>query len=49
MSKKPYWDVPILETNEALVPLALDLFHLADPHPYQALAVFSLLPAPGGS
>lgn len=37
MSKKPYWDVPILETNEALVPLSLGLFHLADPHPYQAL------------
>ncbi len=37
MPTKPYWDVPILESNEPLVSMPTDAFIYADPHPYVAL------------
>jgi zinc D-Ala-D-Ala dipeptidase len=37
MSKKPYWHIPILESNEPLVPVPCDRFVCADPHPYAVL------------
>lgn len=37
MSKKPYWHIPILESNEPLVPIPRDRFVCADPHPYAVL------------
>lgn len=37
MPAKPYWNIPILETHEPLVPMPSDTFVYADPHPYAAL------------
>jgi zinc D-Ala-D-Ala dipeptidase len=37
MQPKPYWAIAIQETAEPLVALASEQFHLANPHPYQAL------------
>lgn len=37
MSKKPYWHIPILESNEPLVIIPGDRFVCADPHPYVVL------------
>jgi zinc D-Ala-D-Ala dipeptidase len=37
MPVKPYWNVPILETREPLVPMPSEAFVYADPHPYAAL------------
>jgi zinc D-Ala-D-Ala dipeptidase len=37
MQPKPYWAVPIQENAEPLVALPPEQFHLANPHPYQAL------------
>ncbi len=37
MPTKPYWDIPILETHEPLVPMPRDAFVYANPHPYAAL------------
>jgi zinc D-Ala-D-Ala dipeptidase len=37
MPTKPYWDIPILESHEPLVPMPRDTFIYADPHPYAAL------------
>lgn len=34
---KPYQQVPILECGEPLVPIPLDMFAIASPHPYQFL------------
>jgi zinc D-Ala-D-Ala dipeptidase len=37
MPTKPYWDIPIFESHEPLVPIPRDTFIWADPHPYAAL------------
>lgn len=37
MPIKPYWDIPIIESHEPLVPMPRDVFTYADPHPYAAL------------
>jgi zinc D-Ala-D-Ala dipeptidase len=37
MRRKPYWDIPIIESQEPLVPIPLDVFAYAHPHPYAAL------------
>jgi zinc D-Ala-D-Ala dipeptidase len=35
--KKPYWHIPIVESNEPLVPIPGDRFVCAAPHPYVVL------------
>jgi zinc D-Ala-D-Ala dipeptidase len=37
MLRKPYWDIPIQESHEPLVPLPSPPLVLATPHPYVAL------------
>jgi zinc D-Ala-D-Ala dipeptidase len=37
MPSKPYWDIVIHECHERLMPIPLDVFVCADPHPYAAL------------
>ncbi|WP_404790527.1 M15 family metallopeptidase [Altericista sp. CCNU0014] len=37
MPAKPYWDIPIFESEEPLVSMPKDAFVYADPHPYMAL------------
>jgi zinc D-Ala-D-Ala dipeptidase len=37
MPTKPYWDIPIIESQEPLVPMPQDAFVYATPHPYVAL------------
>jgi zinc D-Ala-D-Ala dipeptidase len=37
MPTKPYWDIPILESNEPLVSMPTDAFIYANPHPYAVL------------
>jgi zinc D-Ala-D-Ala dipeptidase len=37
MSKKPYWHIPILESNEPLIAIPRDRFICADPHSYAVL------------
>jgi zinc D-Ala-D-Ala dipeptidase len=37
MPTKLYWDIPIVESQEPLVPMPSDTFIYADPHPYVAL------------
>jgi zinc D-Ala-D-Ala dipeptidase len=37
MPTKPYWGIPIIESQEPLVPMPADAFIYADPHPYVAL------------
>lgn len=37
MPTKPYWDIPIIESHEPLVPMPRDTFIYADPHPYATL------------
>lgn len=35
--RKPYWDIPILESHEPLVAIPSEAFIYADPHPYAQL------------
>jgi zinc D-Ala-D-Ala dipeptidase len=35
--RKPYWDIPIVESGNPLVPIPMDVFVCANPHPYAAL------------
>jgi zinc D-Ala-D-Ala dipeptidase len=37
MSPKPYWGIPIVESQEPLVPMPEGAFIYANPHPYVAL------------
>lgn len=37
MSAKPYWVIPIIESQEPLAPMPPDAFVYATPHPYVAL------------
>jgi zinc D-Ala-D-Ala dipeptidase len=37
MTTKPYWGIPIIESQEPLVPMPADAFIYAEPHPYIAL------------
>jgi zinc D-Ala-D-Ala dipeptidase len=37
MPTKPYWGIPIIESQEPLVPMPQDAFVYATPHPYVAL------------
>jgi zinc D-Ala-D-Ala dipeptidase len=36
-ARKPYSNIPIVESNDPLVPIPADAFVCADPHPYAAL------------
>jgi zinc D-Ala-D-Ala dipeptidase len=37
MSKKPYADILIVESGDLLVPISMDVFECANPHPYAVL------------